>query len=69
MVISQVGTETAEKPRSPREQAASVPGSPAVSLPVDGPADLQGSPACAEAAKSYFAVGEGCALIYSAITW
>lgn len=25
--------------------------------------------ACAEAARSYFAVGEGCTLIYSAITW
>jgi len=55
-----VGTETVEELHAPCERAASVPGSPVARLPVDGPAILWESPACAEAAKSCFAVGEGC---------
>lgn len=67
-VVSQVGMETLEKSHAPCKRAASVLESPEASLSVDGPTISQGSPACAEATESYFAVGEGCALICSAIT-
>lgn len=62
--MSQVGMDTVEEPHAPCEQVASVLGSPAC----PSMATLSCGEACAKAAQSYFAVGEGCALIYSGIT-